>query len=111
MTASGEGPELDDAIARLIEGNRLSVAERRVAAAVPALQAGLAAALAEGGWFEGPHREQLERAAALDDPAERLTAVSTLLAEETRVSMMIGVTVGWALADELGSRDSPNVPE
>lgn len=101
MTGPNEDPELEAAIARLTEGERLAAAERRVAAAAPALQGVLAAALADGGWFEGPHREQLERAAGIDDPAERLTAVSTLLAEETRVAMMIGVTVGWALAEEL----------
>ena len=102
MSEPGADPELDAAIERLTEGDGLAAAERRVAAAAPALQAVLAAALAEGGWFEGPHREQLERASGIEEPAERLTAISTLIAEETRVAMMIGVTVGWALAEELG---------
>ena len=50
---------------------------------------------------------------SVEDPAERLTAVSTLLAEETRVAMMIGVTVGWALAEELPDPDPtpPNAAE
>ena len=39
---------------------------------------------------------------SIADEAERATAVDTLLAEEARISMMVGVAVGWALADELG---------
>ena len=39
---------------------------------------------------------------SIADAAERATAVDILLAEETRISMMVGVAVGWALADELG---------
>jgi hypothetical protein len=30
-----------------------------------------------------------------------LSAVRTLLAEETRIGMMVGVAVGWALHEEL----------
>lgn len=86
---------------RLAEGSRLAEAETMVAAAAPALQRVLAEALASGGWFEGPHRQELERVAAIDDPAERLVGIGTLLAEETRISMMVGVAVGWALAEEL----------
>lgn len=92
---------LQRAIERLGEGDRLREVERRVAAAAPALQGVLAQALADGGWFEGPHREQIERVSAIADPAERATALSTLLAEETRISMLVGVTVGWALAEDL----------
>lgn len=95
--------EIEAAIGRLHEGERLSRAEAAVAAAAPALQRILAEALAAGGWFEGPHRAEIERIAAIEDPAERTTALSTLLAEETRIGMMVGVAVGWALADELGA--------
>ena len=93
--------DLEAAVERLTEGTRLQEAESRVAAAAPALQRVLTEALASGGWFEGPHREELERVAAIEDPNERLTAVATLLAEETRIAMMVGVAVGWAMADEL----------
>jgi hypothetical protein len=94
--------DLDAAVERLTEGTRLREAEARVAAVAPALQMVLADALAAGGWFEDSHRRELERAAAIEDPNERLTAVATMLAEETRVAMMVGVAVGWALAEELG---------
>ena len=104
MTPPGEGraADLEAAVRRLVEGTALAAAEAEVAAAAPALQRVLAEALAAGGWFEGGHRSEIDRVAAIPDPAERSTATATLLAEETRIGMMVGVAVGWALAGELG---------
>ena len=93
---------IEAALERLRGGERLSRAEAAVAAAAPALQRILAEALAAGGWFEEPHRGEIERIASIEDPAERAAVLSTLLAEETRLGMMVGVAVGWALAEELG---------
>ena len=89
--------ELEEAVSRLTDGTRLRAAEARVAAAAPARTRWSA-----GGWFGESHRAELERVVSVDDPDERATAVDVLLAEETRISMMVGVAVGWALADELG---------
>ena len=36
-----------------------------------------------------------------EDPAERARAVATLVAEETRVGMLVGVAVGYELARQL----------
>lgn len=94
--------ELEEAVGRLADGDRLQAAEARVAAAAPALQRVLVEALAAGGWFGDSHRSELLRVTSIADEAERATAVDTLLAEEARISMMVGVAVGWALADELG---------
>lgn len=91
------------AIERLREGGRLHAAEAAVAGAAPALQMVLAEALASGGWFEDSHRAEIERVAGLADREERATALATLLAEETRIGMMVGVAVGWALAEELAA--------
>ena len=44
-------------------------------------------------------------AAGEADIDERLRAVRTLLAEETRVSMLIGVAVGYELAHELMDKE------
>ena len=50
-----------------------------------------------------PSREQqLAQALELQDPGERMVALRTLLAEEGRLGMMVGVAVGWELARELG---------
>ena len=94
--------DLEAAVRRLVEGTALAEAEAEVVAAAPGLQRVLAEALASGGWFEGGHRSEIDRVAAIAEPAERATATATLLAEETRIGMMVGVAVGWALAGELG---------
>jgi hypothetical protein len=97
-----EPADLEAAIERLGEGSLLADAEAEVAAVAPSLQRILADALASGGWFDGGHTSQVDQVAAIPDPAERATATATLLAEETRIGMMVGVAVGWALAGELG---------
>ena len=72
-----------------------------MASAAPQLQRILASALGAGGWFGETHEAEVLKAATIPDGDERLTAVRTLIAEETRMGMMIGVAVGWALAGEL----------
>ena len=89
------------AIERLTETERFAEAELMVARAAPHLQRVLGAALAEGGWFGESHDAETLKAATLPDPKERVTALRTLLAEEARMAMMVGVAVGWALKDEL----------
>jgi len=93
--------ELDAAVERLAEPERFAEAEEIVSRAAPRLQKVLAAALAEGGWFGESHDAEALRAATAPDPDERITAVRTLLAEEARMGMMVGVAVGWALHAEL----------
>ena len=100
--ASNDEAAVAAAIERLREGERLSRAEAQVAASAPALQKILAEALASGGWFQDSHQAEIKRVAEIPDPEERATALAVLLAEETRIGMMVGVAVGWALSDELG---------
>jgi hypothetical protein len=89
------------AIERLSEEGRFEQAEAVVARAAPHLQRLLVSALAEGGWFGEPHDAGTLKAATVPDPEERITAVKSLLAEEARMAMMVGVAVGWALHGEL----------
>ena len=93
--------ELEAAIEALTERERFREAESVVSAAAPKLQRVLAQALEAGGWFADVHEGELRKAAAVPDEEERLAAVRTLLAEEARMGMMVGVAVGWALAEEL----------
>jgi hypothetical protein len=93
--------ELEAAVERLADAERFAEAEAVVARAAPRLQKVLASALAEGGWFGEPHEAETLRAATVPDPDERLAAVRTLLAEEARMGMMVGVAVGWALHEEM----------
>jgi aspartate/methionine/tyrosine aminotransferase len=100
--------ELDAAIAALEDPDRFREAEAMVGVAAPKLARVLAQALEAGGWFAESHEDAAATVASTQDPEERLTALRTLLAEETRVGMLVGVAVGWALADELKSRDEEN---
>jgi hypothetical protein len=100
--------ELDAAIERLADAGRFAEAEAIVTRAAPRLQRVLASALAEGGWFGESHEAEALKAATRPDPDERIAAVRTLLAEEARMGLMVGVAVGWTLREELAS---PNEPE
>jgi hypothetical protein len=75
--------------------------ETHLAQMVPQLQRTLVQILHEGGWFDEQHDAAVLKAATTPDEDERLTAVKTLLAEEARTVMFVGVAVGWELAREL----------
>ena len=92
---------LDAAIRAISERGRFREAEAAVTRAAPELQRILAQALEEGGWFAETHDDEVRKAATAEPEGERLAAVRTLLAEEARMGMMVGVAVGWALAEEL----------
>jgi hypothetical protein len=98
---------LDAAIEALTERERFREAEALVGAAAPKLQRVLASAMEAGGWFKETHESELRKAAAAPAEEERLSAVRALLAEEARMGMMVGVAVGWALAEELRSAEQP----
>jgi hypothetical protein len=95
--------ELDAAIAAIAEPGRLSEAQDVVIRTAPGLQQVLGAALQEGGWFDSAHEQAVRQAASADDDAERISRVRTMLAEQTRLGMLVGVAVGFELARELGS--------
>ena len=103
--APSDDERLSAAIERLTDAERFAEAELLVAKAAPQLQRVLGAALAEGGWFGESHEAEVLKAATVPDPEERVAAVRTLLAEEARMGMMVGVAVGWALKDELTDTD------
>jgi hypothetical protein len=95
--------EIDAAVAALSDPDRFREAESMLARVAPQLQRVLNQALEDGGWFGEAHDGQVLKAATTPDPDERITAVRTLLAEETRIGMMVGVAVGWELRRELGT--------
>jgi hypothetical protein len=96
--------QLDAAIAALTDAERLREAQDLVTRAAPALQRVLATALAEGGWFDLGHEQAVREATGAEDPNDRASAVRTLLAEETRLGMLVGVAVGFELARELDEK-------
>jgi hypothetical protein len=98
--------EVDAAVAALSsEPERFAHAQEVVTHAAPGLQRILDEALHAGGWFGEAHAGQVAQAAGVEDPAERATAVRTLVAEETRLGMLVGVAVGLELANELFTGD------
>jgi hypothetical protein len=93
--------QVDAAVAALTDPERFAHAQEIVTHAAPGLQGVLNEALAVGGWFGSEHETQIEHALATDDPDERARMVRTLVAEETRLGMLVGVAVGLQLAGEL----------
>ena len=93
--------EIDAAVRVLSDPQRLDEAQRVIAVAAPALQGILAQALESAAWFGSAHRAQVREAVEQDDPGERAAAVQRLIAEETRVSMLVGAAVGYELAHVL----------
>jgi hypothetical protein len=93
--------QVEAAIQALADPARLEEAERVVAANAPGIQRILNEALEAADWFGSAHRAAVLEAVGKPAVDDRVTAVRTLLAEETSVSMLIGVAVGYELAHEL----------
>jgi hypothetical protein len=98
--------EIDAAIEALSEPERLEEAQRLVQSRAPQLQRILDQALESADWFGSAHQAEVLRAAGTADPDERVAAVQMLVAEETRLSMLVGVAVGYELAQMLMKGDS-----
>ncbi len=94
--------EIDAALQALSQPGRLAAAQELVSRSIPGLQRILGAALSDGGWFDTAHQAAVGEAISADDLQQRDRAVRTLLAEETRLTMLVGVAVGFELARELG---------
>src|SRR4051794_24485126 len=90
--------ELDAAIAALSDPGRLDEAQRVVTARAPQLQQILNQALLDSDWFGQAHRDEIRKATSPEDPEERADAVHRLVAEETRLTMLVGVAAGLELA-------------
>jgi len=97
--------QVEAAVRALSDPERFAGAERTLSKLAPQLQRVLAHALNEGGWFGGAHQSQVRQAVTEPDEALRTQRIETLLAEETRMGMLVGVAVGWELARELGDPD------
>jgi hypothetical protein len=93
--------ELEAAVAAISDPKRLRMAQDVVMRTAPGLQQLLSSALQDGGWFDAGHEQAVREAATRQDPEERLRELRMLLAEETRLGMMVGVAVGFELAHEL----------
>jgi hypothetical protein len=93
--------EIDAAIQALSDPRRFEEAQRIVASKAPQLQGILDQALHEAAWFDQAHDTAVVEAAGRANADERVAAVRNLVQEETRLSMLIGVAVGYELASAL----------
>jgi hypothetical protein len=99
--------QVDAAVAALADNpERFAHAQEIVTHAAPGLQRVLNGALEAGGWFGEAHEQQVSSVAATEDDDQRRIALRTLIAEETRLSMLVGVAVGLELARELFGPDN-----
>jgi hypothetical protein len=93
--------DVEAAVEALTDPARLEEAQRMVGANAPGIQRILNEALASADWFGAAHAAAVLEAAGKPAVDDRVTAVKTLIAEETGVAMLIGVAVGYELAHEL----------
>jgi hypothetical protein len=99
--------QVDAAVAALSsDPERFVHSQEIVTHAAPGLQRVMNEALDAGGWFGEAHEAQLTGVAQAPEE-ERLTALRVLIAEETRLSMLVGVAVGLELAAELQDPTTP----
>lgn len=110
MTAqeSYSAAEVDAAVQALSDPDRFGHAQEIVTHAAPGLQRVLGAALQAGGWFGEAHEAQLAQVSQTENETERAQAIHELVAEETRLAMLVGVSVGFELARELATRRADN---
>ena len=93
--------EIEAAVDALNDPRRLREAQDVVSRTASSLQQLLGMALEEGGWFDLGHDQAVSEATASPDHHDRVREVRTLLAEETRLGMLVGVAIGFELAQEL----------
>jgi hypothetical protein len=98
--------EIDAAIEALSDPARLDEAQRLVQSRAPQLHGILDQALEASDWFGSAHQAEVLRAAGQADPDARVAAVQNLVAEETRLSMLVGVAVGYELGQMLKKGDT-----
>ncbi len=98
--------QVDAAVAALTDPERLKHAQEVITHAAPALQRILNQALDESGYLRAAGA-QIQPMAAIEDDRERELAIRTLLAEETRLGMLVGATIGFELARELADPSTP----
>lgn len=99
-----------DAIERILHELTLpggfDAAERRIAEIAPQLQGVLDAALRAGGWFDDVFEGAVLKTATTPGGQERIDALRVFAHEQTRLGMMVGVAVGWEIADRLNAECS-----
>lgn len=95
---------IEQILAELSEPGGFDSADRRIGEIAPQLQSTLDKALSAGGWFDDAHEAVVLTAATTPDDQARIDAVRNLVLEQTRLGMLVGVAVGWEIAERLAVR-------
>src|SRR5215212_4965781 len=90
--------EVEAAVQAISDPARLEQAQRIVTHSAPQLQQILYQALHDSDWFGQAHRQAVRQAIGAEDAED---AVHRLIAEETRITLLVGVAAGLELAHEL----------
>lgn len=98
--------DLEAVIAELGEATGFDAIEARLDAVAPQLQKMLDGALSAGGWFDDAHESMVLKTATLPDEDQRIAELRNFVLEQTRLGMLVGVAVGWEIAERLDQRRS-----
>lgn len=98
--------DIEAVIEQLGAGDGFDAVEQRMAEVAPQLTGLLDDALRAGGWFDDSHEAQVLRTATMPDPDARIAELRNFVIEQTRLGMLVGVAVGWELAERLEARRS-----
>lgn len=101
-----ESAQLEAILQELSEPVGFDAIEERLAAIAPQLQQLLDGALSAGGWFDDAHESMVLKTATNPDPDARIAEVRNFVLEQTRLGMLVGVAVGWEIAERLEARRS-----
>lgn len=99
--ADDQTAAIEQILVELSEPGGFDAADRRIGEIAPQLQSTLDKALSAGGWFDDAHEAAVLKAATTPDNQARIDAVRGLVLEQTRLGMLVGVAVGWEIADRL----------
>jgi hypothetical protein len=100
--------DLEAVVAELGDAGGLDAVEQRLESVAPQLQKLLDGALSAGGWFDDAHESMVLKTATQPDADQRIAEVRNFVLEQTRLGMLVGVAVGWELAERLDARRSPS---
>lgn len=108
--ADAEQPisDLDQVLLELGEPQGFDAIEERLEAIAPQLQKLLDGALSAGGWFDDAHESMVLKTATQPDADQRIAELRNFVLEQTRLGMLVGVAVGWELAERLEAKRSPS---
>jgi uroporphyrinogen-III synthase len=98
--------ELEAVLEELAETQGFDAIEARLAEIAPQLQNLLDGALRAGGWFDDAHEAVVLKTATQPDADQRIAELRNFVLEQTRLGMLVGVAVGWELAERLEAKRS-----